>query len=240
MARGRDAVLDELAAVPRRPGQLSPDDFEQDVNEVGSQSTILTRTADAVFALRDGRDHPLKLAIPAYETFQTDGTAGNTETFALSQSITQCPDTQDAAIWLDGSFYGSPDAIDYANDTFDVTDGGTGSTVHVYHISDEAATLKFYRRWPGGNTRDPVFTANLALVHQTNQSEQAEALSLDDLERFVATDMEFVVTVNAPYTIRFSEDSDGTEAVNALTQIETLEGQDDVEGLGGVLKNARD
>lgn len=231
--------MERLEATGRSPGELSPAAFEQKTNVTGEESRILRRRADAVFALRDGEDHPLKLAVTAYESFTSDGTAGNTETFSLSHSITQCPDTLDAIVWLDGTYYGAPDATDYANDTIDVTDAGTGSTVHAYYVSDASATLRFYRAWPGGNDRDPLATFQLGLVHQGNQSEDPETLDLGELERFIAEDMTLDITIDAPYTVQFSEDTDGTEALNGLLQIDTLEGNRTVDGLAEFLKARR-
>lgn len=229
-----EEVLDRLDDVSHRPRELSPADFDTSANSTGKESRIARLRADSPLALLGGERHPLKLAIPCFENLgTTDGTADNTETFTLGNDVTKCPDTQDVVVWLDGSFYGAPDSTDYANNKIDVTDSGTGSTVRVYYIVDEPATLKFYRRSKDGNVQDNVFTVNVSLVQDTNQSEQPETIQFSGgpFERFVATDQTLDIAIDAPYPVQYSESTDGTEATNALLSIDVQQGQSEVPGL---------
>ncbi len=88
----------------------------------------------------------MKLAIPAYQQETTNATADDSEQFNLGHSVTDTPVTQPVVVWLDGEYYGTPDSVDYDNDTVTVTDSGTDSTVHIYYISDAAASLETARR----------------------------------------------------------------------------------------------
>jgi hypothetical protein len=231
-------VLQALKQVGRRTYPLSPSRFSTSVNSQGQRSRIARRQVDTVLGLQAGRDHPMKLAIPAYESKTTDGTADNTETFSLSHSVVDTPDTQSVVVWLGGSYYGTPDAVDYANDTIDVTDSGTGSTVHIYYISDAAATLEFERVSSNGNVRDTFYTASVGRVHRRPQSEQPEYLSFpSDLHRFIGHDQKLDVYLDAPYTTRFTDpDGDETEPYNALLQVPTQQATSQVPGLPSVLK----
>ncbi|MFC7226309.1 hypothetical protein N0B31_02755 [Salinirubellus salinus] len=234
-----NGVRRRLSDLGRRRDELSPDDFETAVNSQGKDSVVATLQADAVLALMSGRAHPLKLAVPAYESFTTDGTADNTETFTLTHDIVDSPDTLDAVVWLDGTYYGTPDSIDYSTGDIDVTDSGTNSTVHVYYVSGKAATLNLRKVAADGNTREDLFTVNPALVHQTNQAEQPEFLTLDESQAqpFVAADMSLEVVVNAPYTVRYTDpDGDGTEPTNALLSIPVQRGEGVIDGLAPEIK----
>lgn len=233
-------VMGRLAAAGVRNTSLSPRQFETSTNSQGSMSKVATNTTDTAFAVRTGRNNPLRLAIPAYESFTTDGTAGNTETFNLTYDLIDTPNTENLVLWENGSL-ASPDAVDVANDSFDYTDDGTGNTLHVYYIPGDAATLELRKTMPSASTStsEKLYEVNLGLVHKANQSEQPEYLSLNDaaLQRFLASDMDLEVRINAPYQIRW-EDNDGheTEPTNALLQVPAQKADREVEGLGSAIR----
>lgn len=239
MSRAK-AVLRRLDAVQRRPDELSPSDFETAAGSQGQESVVARLTADTPVALRDG---PIKVAIPAYESFQTAGD-GTSQTFNLGHSVTESPDTLDVVTWFSGTYNGEPASVDYANDTITVDGPGTVETVHTFYITEEAATVKVRKEGPGGNHKEPLKTLNAGLVHRTNQSEQPERMKLNPtgstpLRRFVATDMELQVTVDAPYVTRFEDpDGDGATATNALLQVEVTRGDRSVDGFPALVKNA--
>ena len=234
-------LKERVQAVSRTPGTLSPATATKtESNTTGAESRIVQHRADTVHRLKQGRRHPFRVALPTYEALgPTDTTAGNTETFNLGREVISTPNTEDVVVWLDGSYYGQPDAVDYANNTIDVTDAGTGSTVHVYYITDDPATLTVRKETPGGDTKEPIYSANLKLVHQTRQSEDPEYLTLTDSEwqEFVASDMTLEIYVDAPYPVQFTDDNgDGTEPTNALLHLPVEVGQDTVAGLQGRIK----
>jgi len=226
------SLQDALAAMGREPRPLSPlDDFETVVNQTGSQSDILTLQAETVLALQEGE---LQVSIPAYETYTTDGTAGNTETVSLSHDLVDSPNTQSVVLYENGSRV-SPDSVDYANNTLDYTDDGTGNTLHIYYIVGDAATLTIEKRVPGGKTdqSETLKTLNVGITNQKDQQEDPISLRFNSswLERYLATDMELVVTLDAPYTCRFEESTDGTEATNALFHTTAQQGSKRAPGL---------
>jgi len=227
------SVEDAVAGMPREPRPLSPlDDFETYANQTGRESEILTLRTDTVHALRET---DLKVAIPAYETFTTDGTAGNTETFTLSNDLVDSPNVGTSLVLYEGGTRVSPDAVSFSNDTFDYTDDGTSNTLRVYYIVGNAATLKVKKQIPGGKTEasEELKTMNVGIVNEKDQQEDPVTLSFSNswLERFLATDMELVVTVDADYTVRFEESTDGTKATNALFHTTATKGMGSAEGL---------
>ena len=233
------SLLEALGRVKRHSAPLDVREFDTSGNTTGTMSTIASITADSVLRLSSGRGNPVKWAIPAYESFTTDGT-GSQQTFNLSHSLLDAPDTQAAVVWFDGSYEGVP-TFDTAADTITVTGPGSAVTVHTYYVSDEPATVELPKSHPSANTSatETLYEANTALVQAKNQNEQPEYLSLNEseLQPFIAADMDLSVDIKAPYPVRFTDpDGDGTTATNALLQIPAKKGEDTVEGLNAAIK----
>ncbi|PSQ06126.1 hypothetical protein BRC97_07035 [Halobacteriales archaeon QS_6_71_20] len=217
----------------REPRPLSPlDDFETATNQTGTDSEILSLQAETVLALRDGAE--LMVSIPAYETYTTDGTAGNSETVNLSHDLVDSPNTQSVVLYENGKRV-SPDSIDYANDSINYTDNSTGNTLHIYYIVGDAATLTVEKVSPGGKTSqaEELKTLNAGRANRQDQQEDPITFSFGGswLERYLATDMVLRVSIDAPYTVRFREGTDGTEATNALFHTTVTQGATDAQGL---------
>ena len=228
-------VMARLEEASVRNTSLAPRQFETATNSQGSTSEIAAFTADTAFALRTGRSNPLRLAIPAYESFTTDG-GGSDQTFNLTYDIVASPDTQDAVVWFDGAYQGSPKSIDHDADSITVDGPGSAVTVHVYYIPGNAATFQIRKAMPGSKREasEKLYEANLGLIHNANQSEQPEFLELNEsaLQRFLAADMDLDVRIKAPYQVRWEDpDGDGTEPTNALLQVPAQKANREVEGL---------
>jgi len=236
-----EELQQRLRAVSRQPGHITPEDMDTSVNSQGHRSRIGRFTASTAHMLRQGRENPMRVAVPAYYGDTTNGTADDSETFTLPQSIVDAPVTQSAVVWIGSEYYGSPDAIDYDADEITVSDPGTNNTLHVYYITDRAATLEIRKSVPQSSSdgSQRVYNENLGLVHGTPQQEQPEFLSLGQtpLQGWVGTDMTLDVYVDAPYTIRWTDpDGDGTEPTNALLNIPAMVGSAEVAGLTSTVK----
>ncbi|GGL57928.1 hypothetical protein [Halocalculus aciditolerans] len=222
------------------PGELAQDDFETQASTPGQSSRVARLRADYWHRIRSGRSNPFRVAIPAYEGFTSDGTADNTETFSLSHELVETPNTQDVVVWLDGTYYGTPDAIDYDANTVDVTDSGTDSNVHVWYIVDEAASLSVRKAAPSGTTSasKEIESVSLSRMHLGNQFEQPEYFSFStELEGYLATEITLDVYVNAPYEVRFEDpDGDGASATNLLLSIPVERGSETIPGLKSAVK----
>lgn len=233
-------VMSRLSDMPRRPDELAPSDFETSAGQQGKETVVAELQADTVLALKQGRNNPIRLAVPAY-TSKTLAGDGSQQTFSLSTSITETEVTQDAVVWFAGDYYGTPDSIDYGNDTVTVTGDGSGATVHIFHISDTPATVSIEKVDTGDSNSSNLKTVSAGLVHQTDQSEQPEYFSFpkgEPLAPFVATDMTLEVSVDAPYVTRF-EDPDGDEATatNALLALPVIRGEGSVQGLNQEIRD---
>jgi len=224
----------------RKPA-ITPGDFEQTANTTGELSRVLRFRPNTPHAIRGGKHNPFYFALPAYESFNSDTTADNAETFTLSHSVVDTPNTQAVLVWLDGTRYGKPDSVDYGTNEITVTDSdATTSTVHVYYISDAPAEVSIEKRVAGANSATAqLWSGVVPSLHNADQSKGQPPhfrFGTDVLERFIAADMTLDVKVKAPYTVKFREDTDGTQADNALFNIPANEAQDTVPGLKQAIK----
>ena len=230
-----DEVMARLREAGRRNTTLSPRQFETSTNSQGSLSEVASLVADTALALRTGRSNPFRVAIPAYQSFTTAGD-GTDQTFTVTHDLVESPDTQDVVVWFDGAYQGSPKSIDHDADSFTVSGPGSAVTVHAYYISGKAATFQLRKKTPSAkqSASAKLYEANLGLVHQANQSEQPEYLSLGEspLERFVASDMELTARIKAPYQVRWTDpDGDETEPTNVLLQAPAQKANGEIKGL---------
>jgi len=228
-----------LQQTNRNTGTIVPDDMDTSVNSQGQRSEIGEYQAQTATLLRPGM--PLRVAVPAYYGDTTNATADDTETFTLPFSVVDAPVTQSVVVWLDGTYYGTPDSVDYGANEITVTDSGTGSNLHVYYISDAAATLELRKSVPSSSTSgaQQVYKSNLALVHPTKQTEQPEDLDVNDTELhpWLGTDMTLTAYIEAPYTVRWTDpDGDGTEPTNAMLNVPAMIGANEVPGLTSAVK----
>lgn len=238
------AIMDRLREVDRHETTISAATFREEgttqANNIGENSKIAELVAGVPHRLLEGPENPLRVAIPAYESFTTDGTADNTETFNLSHNLIECPSTQDIVVWENGQYQGVPSTVNYSADSFDYTDDGTGNTLHVWYMPSEGATVELQKTIPKGSTEGSqrLYEAPLALLNRTDQTEQPEYLSLDEtpLQEWVPADVRLEAYVNAPYKVRLTDpDGDGATATNARLSIPALKGQDSVEGFASVV-----
>ncbi len=96
-------IIQRVRNLPATPTTISPTTFadEDEAEQMASTSTdrdrIASLNAESMLAVRGGER--FQLALPAYEKFTTDGTGGNTETFSLSHSVMQTPNTENIVVW---------------------------------------------------------------------------------------------------------------------------------------------
>jgi len=226
-----------LEATGRDKRNLSPASFKSSVSSMGKRSRIFRLRAETANKIL-GResDSRLELAIPAYESFTTNGTQDDTESFDLAYEPLDNPNTQNVVVWLDGTYYGAPDNADVlSTGSIDVTDPDTASTVHVWYFPNKAGTIEIQKAIDGStSTTKNLETFSAKSLHQKNLSEEPEFFDFrdsgDDLEAFIAGDMTLDVYIDVPYLTRYAT-NDGAHATNALLNFSTLQARDRVPGL---------
>ncbi len=243
----QQTVIQQLRSVPSAKKRLNVARFRDEgkvqATTAGERSLLARFEAPAPTGILNGER--VDLTLPAYQSFDTDGTADNTETFGLSHDLLDSPNTQSIVVWEDSTYIGSEaalDNVDYQNNEFDYTSASTNTTLHVYYVSGASATIELIKTTPnaGGASTQPLYNTNLSLVHATNLSEQPETLGLarSSLQGVVPTDWGVELYVDAPYQVRFSDpDGDGTEPTNALLSFPARQTQKAIAGLPAAVKS---
>ncbi|MFB6087853.1 MAG: hypothetical protein ABEJ85_04970 [Haloarculaceae archaeon] len=232
-------IMQRLEETPRSRRNIGPQEFDWSANSMSQRSRIARLRAEVAHKIL-GResDKPLKVAIPAYENLgTTNGTADDTESYSVSHGIMDTPNTDPIVLWLDGEYYGQPDNSDYVStDSVDVTDSGTGSTVHAFYVPEKAGTLEIEKATDGARSKQQnLKTVSLKNVHRRDLSESSMYFEFNEpgqtFEAFVAGEMTLDVYVTAPYVARYTDpDGDGAVATNALLNFSTLQAKETIPG----------
>lgn len=197
----------------------------------------------------------LRLAVTAYDSFQTDGSGGDAETFNLSQSIVDTPNTDALALYEGGNVV-QPDSVDYHANSVTYTDDGTNNVLHAFYVSDDPVEVTIKKRAPvgAGEVADPVFTAQLASAHIREQFKSGGQLSWDVpaevsgrdetalLKGVVPEKWTLEMYASGGYGVTWDDSddsangSDGTTASNALVTLPVAELGSRISGLGSAVQ----
>ncbi|UWG46579.1 VP4/VP17-like Major capsid protein [Halanaeroarchaeum sp. HSR-CO] len=227
---GSEQVKRALASVPRSPDKLSGKTMALQANETGTDSVVASLKAERPIALREVS---YDVDLPAYESFTSDGTGGNTETFNLNyDAVDSDTIANDVLVYVTGTGYVEPDAVDYAADTVDVTDPGTDNAVHVWYFSADQATMRVRKVAPS-NTWEDVDEDDMGLRNLRDQL--ADPLEFDfdhPFQGVVPTDWDLEVRIDAPYPISWSEEGGDATPTNARISLPIYRARDEIPGLG--------
>lgn len=235
-------IKQRIASAPWTDGNVAKNEFSFQSNTTGEKSVVAEFKAQRPLRLRDDPDADLRLTIPAYESFTTDGTGGNTETFSLSSDLLDSPSTESFVIYEDGSRV-QADSIDYAGDSFDYTSSGTNTELDVFYVSGEPADVVIRKAAPGaGGTTNQILKGMQAkIIHSRDQSEQEIEFNLTrtQFQAYVPRKFKIQLVVNAPYNVAYAGPSraNGTpRASNALLNLPRRQTEARIRGLGNAVK----
>lgn len=238
------SLAERLANTRMTPGKIGAKRFRAGTTSattVGERSRLARIEAPAARGLLEGPKNPFKIALPAYESFTTDATAGNTETFTLANNLIKSPNTNNVVLYEAGSRV-QPAAVDYTNDAFDYTDDGTGNTLHVFYTTDAAGEVELVKRAPDGRSSSEVTLDSAALHHiaHQDQTDQPHYLSFSkDADGWVPTDFALEIYVNAEYQVALEDpNGDGATADNALFQLPAVKASEQIPGLPSAVRAA--
>lgn len=241
--QGQSGPLRALAQQKEQPRRLGVDQFRDRgataTGTAGQKSRVVEFTLEVPTMLRT--DVPIRLAIPAHETFTEDGTS-NTETLSLSNDLIDSPITESVVVFEGGTRV-QPSSIDYANDTVDVSTSGNGNTIDVFYTARNPGLLAIEKEAPpaAGRTISTLYEAPIGLLNQRKQYEQPEYIGdeqNDPTDLLLADDFDLTVLVDVPYEVELGELSrtNGTaKASNAIISVPTAQGESPVDGLASVV-----
>lgn len=228
-----EQVIQQLADTPATPDRLGKAEMDLSNGSANQRSKIAEYKAPKPLVLR--QDRPISLVLIAHETFTTDGTASNTETFNLSQNLVETVNTEDFVLY-EGGAQVQPDAVSYSGDSFDYTDDNTNSTLHAYYVCRDPLQVEIEKKAPQsmGKVSETLFDDVTSLVHTKDQNEDPITFDLGEsaLQPVVPTNWKLNIYADGPYAPTWNESTDGTEAVNAVLSLPYKQGQGEVENLG--------
>lgn len=235
-----EAVAQVFQAAPS--GALSERDFNATDGVPGQRSTVLERKSEVLLGLIQGRQ--VILSVPAVETFTSNGTGGDTETFDLSNDLIDSAHVADSVDVLidDGSTVDrvEPDDIDFANDTVDVTDPGTGNTVAIFYASGEQARAELVKQTPSERrgATEVIDEFDPSLLHRRDPDKTEVTLNFSrPLEGVVPEDFALQLRIDAPYTASFRyEGSESVTPSNAVLSLPRKRTSVELDGLNDAVK----
>lgn len=240
----RQQVIQAVGAAFGRTSQgaLSERDFDAADGVPGQRTTVLDRKSEVLVGLVQGRQ--VILSVPAVETFTSDGTGGNSETFNLSNDLIDSSHVADSVDVLidDGTSVDrvNPDAVDFGADTVDVTDPGTDNTVAVFYTAGNQAVAELVKQTPSDRrgATEVLDEFDPSLLHRRDPDKTQVTLDFSrPLEGVIPEDFDLQLRVDAPYTASF--EYDGSETVvpsNAVLSLPRKRTRVDIEGLKDAVK----
>lgn len=212
------AVAQQVREAGRTSSNLPLGQFTLSKGTSGEESTVAEFKAGRDLVLRQNR--PLRLTLIAYETFTTDGSGGNQETFNLSNDIVESPNTENFYLYdeTNGTEV-SEDSVDYSNNSFKYTDSGTSNTIAAYYVARDPGTVEIVKKAPSsqGKVEETIFDDATSLIHEQNQHQDPLYLSLGQskLQPVVPEDWKLQVRADCPYVVKLDVADNGLLQVPA-------------------------
>jgi hypothetical protein len=212
-----EEIINRLREIDTEATTLSRANFEGSPYAADSDETaILEYKTDQPFALRNGARY--RIVPVVRETFTTDGN-NDQDTFNLSADIIDS-DVSDDLVLYEGDQRVSEDSVDYANDSFDYTDNGTGDDLTAYYVSATQANLKLKKVGPGGSNGETLVRHDAGLLNRRDPNRDPLTLELDasPLQAVVPADYTLKWTISGSYSAGWDPDTD-PEPVNLIVSV---------------------
>lgn len=215
----QDAV-EVLSQIPTATNRLSTSDFETSDSVAGERSRIATKLFRTAVAVQEGTTFDVDLV--AYESFTTNATAGDTETFNLSNNLIDAASVADTFVLYENGTEVQPDSVDYSNDSFTYTDDATGNNLHVFYTAGDQAHVEVRKTAPNG-TYEILEEGDVGLINRRDQNKSPLEFDFDHpLQGVIPTDWRLDVYVDGPYTIDWGIDTDGDGEDEAVASNQLL------------------
>lgn len=240
-------AVQAVKKAPKRPEPLGTDQMTL-TNGTANQRSLVAEYKAATPLVLDA-SKVLRYVLTAYDGDTTDGTAGNTETFNLSQDAIDTPNTTSFALF-EGANQVAADSVDYAADTYDYTDDGTNNNLHAFYVAADQLDVEIVKKAPNaqGAMEQRVYSGQGGLVHQANQFKQNGGESWDisrsdnPLKAVVPRKWKLQVYAKAAYAVSWDDsddaNSDDVDAPNALLNLPVARLSTQIDGLSSAVRRA--
>ncbi len=232
----RKQMLKALASVPAATQKLRRSDFDLTNATANQRSKIAEYQAQLPLAIRE---EPVRLMFVTEETFTTDGTGANTETFSLSNNLIDTANTTSLVLYEAGNRV-QPDSVDYANDSFDYTDDGTANDLHAYYVFRDPVQVSIEKHAPAGqgSVSEILYDDATSVLHERNQNKEppVPSFTASPLQPIVPAKWTIEVYAEGPVPIEWDESTDNTTATNAILTLPVNRAEQSVDGLGQAVK----
>ena len=234
------AVIQRLQMTPATQQFLRWSDFDRFNGTSGERSLLMEYEAELPIAFREDG---MRLVFVVVEEFTTSGN-GAQETFNLANDLIETVNTEDLVLFSDGS-RARQDSVDYANNSFDYTDGGAAETLDAFYIVRDPVSVEIVKKAPRsqGNVEEVLFDEVTSLLHTRDQNQEPPAMDFQgDHPLTPVVPRKWKAQVYADGPVAFAnDDSDtgtdnGVQAVNALLKIPINRAQEDVDGLTAAVR----
>jgi len=229
-------VRKRLNEVDTRNDRLPLSAFDTFAGSQGSITRVASHKVELPIAVRQAVR--TGVAPMAYESFTTDGNSDQ-DTFTLSHDIVQSEATSQNIVVYEGTSEESVDSVDYANDSFDYTDQGTGNDLHVFYAAGDQARLVFRVVGPNGVEKD-LLELDAGLMHRRDAMEDPITFEFARaLEGVVPSNFRLEQYIDAPYTAKYDHDTgSGTvDASNAILSVPVRRAESKIDGLGRAVRH---
>lgn len=234
-----ESVVNRLQQTPATNQRLRRSDFDLGAANANQRSRIARFEADSPIAFRDGT---LRLAFTVAEQFTTDATAGNVETFNLSNDALNSRNTTNFILY-EGGAQVAADAVDYAADSFDYTDDGTGNVLTAFYVARDPVGVEIEKVAPKaqGSVSEVVYDDVTATLHARDQNREPPEWDFNSpLQAVVPRKWYVDVYADGDPALALTDENknspQGVTAVNAVISLPIRRASQDVPNLGRAVK----
>lgn len=236
-------LVNALADQPGNNQKLGKRDFDLTNGAAGERSLVASVKAEVPFRIRGGV--PGRLAFATAEEFTTDGTADDTETFNLSSTIVESPNTTSFVLFDDGQRVNA-DAVDYGANSFDYTDPEGGSTLTAFYVARDPGPVVIEKEAPKtqSSVTEEVYEDITAAIHERDQNKEPVVFEFDKpMAGVVPKNWRLNIYVDAPAAVAWNDaglaNPQGAVAPNPIINLPIRQYERSVDGLAdGVVASA--
>lgn len=230
-----------LAQVPATEQQLKRGDFTLTNGTANARTKVASFRAESPIAFREDA---VRMMFVTVEQFQTNATAGDTETFNLSNDIIPTSNTTDFVLFEGGNRV-QPDSVDYAGNSFNYTDNGTGNYLHAYYVFGDPVKVEVVKQAPKsqGRVEETVYDDVTSILHERNQHKEPPRMDFSTrspLAPVVPRKWTVDIYADGPLPIEWDDANEAnpqnTTAVNAVVSLPVNRAQRDVPNLAQAVK----